>query len=260
MKPVIKTFIFVIVAPNLFMACGPVLYSNVGHNVPLFQEKGEFSGHASISGSDGAWSANGIGLQGAYSVSDKVALISSFYSLKEDKFEANDHEWEGNGTYFELGGGFFGGNPKKNFLYEIFAGMGSAGIKNQSRIREEYINVKYLKPFIQPSLAFSILYFELALTPRIAYLNYTAKDDFLFIQDGDQMNPIEYFNKNNNLILFEPGITIRAGFPAVKLEVLYNRSSLKEPLINYTLVNRNYFSFGLRFLISDRISKNKNRS
>ena len=42
--------------------------------------------------------ASGIGIQEAYSVSDKVALISSLYSMKGNDSENN--EWEGNGTRY----------------------------------------------------------------------------------------------------------------------------------------------------------------
>lgn len=250
MKTLPKVLICLIIS-NLFVACGPVLYSNVGQNVPLFQEKGEFSGQVSYSGSNGAWTADGIGIQGAYSVSDKVALISSFYSMKGDELE-EDNEWEGNGSYFELGGGLYGGNSKKKFLYEAFAGLGTGGIKNQSVINAgEFINVRYLKPFIQPSFAFSTRYFDLALTPRVAYLSYTSKDDFNILQDGEQVNPSEYFNNNDKKFLFEPGIMIRGGLPGVKLEFQYNYSTLGGQLDN-NLVNSGFFSLGLRVLISNR--------
>lgn len=261
MKPLLKFLICVLVVPNLFLACGPVLYSNVGHNVPLFQEKGEFSGQVSYSGSDGAWSASGIGIHGAYSVSDKIALISSFYAMNDDEVYDYDNEWEGNGSYFELGGGLFGGDPGKKFLYEAFAGIGTGSIQNQSLTnRVEFINTKYLKPFIQPSVAFSTQYFDIALTPRIAYLSYTSKDDFNIVKDGEQVNPDQYFGKNDNQFLFEPGIMIRGGLPGIKLEVQYNHSTLGEPLSEFSLVNADYLSIGLRFLISKRISQSKNNS
>lgn len=256
MKPLLKFLIYLLVVPNLFMACGPVLYSNVGHNVPLFQEKGEFSGQVAYSGSDGAWSASGIGIQGAYSVSDKVALLSSFYSMK-GREPGFDNEWEGNGSYFEIGGGLFGGDPEKMFLYEAFAGIGTGGIQNQSLTnRVEFINVKYLKPFFQPSVAFSSRYVDVALTPRIAYLTYTSKDDFNFVQDGgEELNPYQYFNKNDRKVLFEPGVMVRGGLPGIKLEIKYNFSTLGESSDEYSLVNNQFLSVGLRFLISNRITK-----
>src|SRR5690606_15803703 len=191
MNPLLILLNCVLVIPNLFMACGPVLYSNVGHNVPFFHEKGGVSGKISYVASDGGESASGIGIQGAYSVSDKVALISNFYSMKGDY--SGDNEWEGNGSYVEIGGGLFGGGSTKKFLYDAFAGIGTGSIKNQSVTNTEFINVKFFKPFIQPSFGFSSRYFDIALTPRVAYLAYTSKDDFKFVQDGDQLDPIQYF-------------------------------------------------------------------
>ncbi|HSI78077.1 MAG TPA: hypothetical protein VK957_19425 [Lunatimonas sp.] len=258
MKPLSKFIFGILVIPNLFMACGPVLYSNLGHNVPLLQEKGEFSGQVAYSGSDGAWSASGIGIHGAYSISDNVALISSFYAMKGDELNDDDNDWEGSGSYFELGGGLFGGDQLKMILYEAFAGIGIGGIQNQSLTnRAEFINTRFLKPFIQPSVAFSSRYFDVALTPRIAYLTYSSMDDFYFVQDSEQLNPREYFDRNNNRLLFEPGIMIRGGLPGIKLEIQYNHSTLGEPLSDYSLVNANFISLGLRFLISNRISQNK---
>ena len=245
-------FLFLFLAAASFYACGPVLYSNVGQNVPLLQEKGEFSGQFSYSASSGAWSADGIGLQGAYAVSEKVGIISSFSSLWGTD-ESQDYEWEGNGTYFELGAGLFGGKQENKFLYEAFAGVGSGSIKNSSLVnRGEFFNVKYLKPFIQPSVAFSTKYFELAFTPRIAYLTYTSQDDFNLVRNPEQLNTQDYFDENHNTVVFEPGIMIRGGFPGAKLELQYNHSSLKEPLEENSVINDEYFSIGLRFIIAGR--------
>lgn len=251
MKTIFRFFASVLVG-SILNSCGPVLYSNVGQNVPLLQEKGEFSGQFSYSASSGAWSADGIGLQGAYAISEKVGIISSFSSLWGTD-ESQDYEWEGNGTYFELGAGLFGGKQENKFLYEAFAGIGSGSIRNTSLVnRGEFFNVKYLKPFIQPSVAFSTKYFEMALTPRIAYISYTSQDDFQFGQNPEQIDPREYFDKNHNTMVFEPGIMIRGGFPGAKLELQYSYSTLKEPLEEYFVINSDYFSIGLRFIIAGR--------
>jgi len=245
-------FLSLVLAAASFYACGPVLYSNVGQNVPLLQEKGEFSGQVSYSASSGAWSASGIGFQGAYAVSEKVGIISSFSSLWGSD-DSPDYEWEGDGTYFELGAGLFGGKQENKFLYEGFVGIGSGSIRNTSLVnRSEFMNVKYLKPFLQPSIAFSTKYFELAVTPRIAYLTYTSQDDFNFGPNPEQLNPQEYFDENHNTVVFEPGIMIRGGFPGAKLELQYNHSSLKEPLEGNSVINDDYFSIGLRFIIAGR--------
>lgn len=251
MKTILKVLALVFCLSYL-SCCGPVLYSNVGQNVPLLQEQGEFSGQIAYSSSDAAWYANGIGIQGAYAITDKVAAIGSFYSMKGNDPYA-DEEWEGNGSYVEFGAGMFGGKPEQMFLYEAFLGVGSGSIKNESLINQgEYINVKYLKPFIQPSFAFSSKYFDLAFTPRIAYLTYTDKESFYFTQSGLPLTPDVYFEENDNKILFEPGIMIRGGLPGVKLELQYNYSTINGTFDENSLANKDFFSIGLRFLISER--------
>jgi hypothetical protein len=256
MKTILKV-LALIFSNMLFISCGPVLYSNVGQNVPLLQEKGEFSGQISLSESFGGWDASGVGLQGGYAISEKVAAIGSFYSMKGDDIN-DDNEWRGNGAYFELGAGFFGGNPEKKFIYEAYAGVGAGSIKNVNLTNPgDFINVKYLKPFIQPTVAFSTKYFDLALTPRIAYLTYTTQDDYNFDVDLEQLNPQEFFDKNSNTLVFEPGIMIRGGFPGAKLELQYNYSTLNGPSENFPVINSSFLSIGLRFLISERTYSKK---
>lgn len=231
-------------------ACGPVLYSNVGQNVPLLQEKGEFSGQIAYSETAGSWSASGVMFQGAYAVSDKVGIISSYYGMSD--VDDPDNEWDGSGSYFELGGGIYGGKPEKKFLYEAYGGIGFGSIRNKSLIvPHDYIDVHYLKPFIQPSFGFSTKYFDMALTPRIAYLGYTSQDDYLFAPSDDPYDPQEFF-ENSNKVVFEPGILVRGGFPGVKLEIQYNFSTIQEQSEDYFVNNEEHLSIGLRFLLSER--------
>ncbi|MFN3997059.1 hypothetical protein [Algoriphagus sp.] len=250
MRAIIKVLIVCYSVTNL-ISCGPILYSTVGQNVPLLQEKGEFSGQIGYGESSGVWSANGAGIQGAYAVSKNVGVISSFYSLGSDRDE--DYDWQGKGSYFELGAGIFGGIQNSKFRFEGFGGLGTGSIKNKSLERNsDFINVKYIKPFVQPSLAFSSKYFELAVTPRIVYLSYTSRDDFFFTPTADQINPNQFFDKNHNKIVFEPGIMIRGGFPGAKLELQYNFSNLKEASKEQSVIHNNYFSIGLRFVFANR--------
>ncbi|OOG76819.1 hypothetical protein [Algoriphagus sp. A40] len=253
MKTIFR-FLSPFVFGSILYSCGPVLYSNVGQNVPLLQEKGEFSGQVSYSSSDGAWVANGVGLQGAYAISDRVGVISSFYSLKGAENE--DDEWEGKGSYFELGVGLFGGNPDKKISYEGYAGVGTASIKNTSLINNgSTLHLNYIKPFIQSSIGFTTKYFDLALTPRISYLNITSGDDLQLVLDGMPINSGEFLDEINHKVMFEPGILIRGGFPQAKLEIQYNISTLKEPSEDYFLLNNEFVSIGLRFLISGRFAE-----
>jgi hypothetical protein len=260
MKTILKFISLAFVVTNLFMACAPVLYSNVGQNVPLLKEKGDFSAQVALAESDGGeeggWLGRGVGIQGAYAVSEKIAAIGSFYSMAG--VDDDDTDWQGNGSYFELGAGLYGGQPEKKFLYEVFLGLGSGSIKNSSVNANDYINVGYLKPFVQPSLAFSTKYFDMALTPRIAFLSYTKKDDYR-LANTEEYDPISYFEENNNQVLFEPGILFRGGFPSVKLELQINYSTVQGTSVDgFDLNNKWFNSIGLRFLIPSKTLENGN--
>lgn len=256
MKTIFRLLAMIFVGTSLY-SCAPVLYSNVGQNVPLLKEKGDFSAQIAYSESDGdnegGWLARGIGIQGAYAVSEKIAAIGSFYSM--NGADDDDTDWNGKGSYFELGAGWYGGQPEKKFLYEVFLGLGSGSIKNSAS--NDYINVNYLKPFVQPSLAFSTKYFDMALTPRIALLSYTKKDDYRLT--STEYDPASYFEENNNQILFEPGILFRGGFPSVKLELQFNYSTVQGTTFDdYSLNNKLFSSIGLRFLIPSKTLENGN--
>jgi len=243
----------------ILTGCGPVLYSNVGHNVPLLQEKGEFVGTLNFSSSSGAWTANGGAGKFGYALSDKIQVIGSFYAMSNVKDPEND-EWEGNGTYWELGSGWYGAMENPKFRYEAILGLGGSKIKNSSLInRGEYINSSYLKPFFQPSLGFISRYFEAALTPRITYLTFTQSNDYR-INLGDLTNSVDFFEAQNNKVVFEPGLTLRGGYEGVMLEIQYSYSFLKEHSDEYYLINNEFVSVGVRFLIGERDYSKINRS
>lgn len=233
------------------VGCGPVMYSTVGHNVPLFQEKGEFYGQIGYSSTNGAWTAEGVGAKAGYAVSDKIQLTSSFYSMKNFEDPGND-EWKGKGNYWEVGGGWYGGFTNPRFRYEAVGGFGSGKIKNTSRITSgEFINAKFIKPYVQPSVGFVSRYFEAAISPRISYLSYSDQEDFNLITEANQSLQ-EFFDVQSNKLVFEPGLTLRGGYQSVMLELQYSYSFLKESSPDYYLINNEYLSIGVRFLIGNR--------
>jgi hypothetical protein len=119
----------------------------------------------------------------------------------------------------------------------------------------DYIDVNYVKPFIQPSIGFSSKYFDLELTPRVAYLSYTSQNDYRLDPTTEPNSPRQFFEENHNTFIFEPGIMVRGGIPGVKLEIQYNFSTIREPSDSYFVNNQEFVSVGLRFLISERTSE-----
>lgn len=234
----------------VFGSCGPVLYSNVGQNVPMFLEKGEFSGsinYASSYGQD-VTDADGLGLQAAYAFSDKWAGILSYYSMKNASV-TEDEDWQAKGSYFEIGGGRYGSFGSKYFAYEVLGGIGFGGIKNNSNLNN--IDANIFKPFLQPSFGVISKYADFIITSRFGYVSYTS-NSYRLEDDNMRMQADKFFEEQKSSFVFEPGFTIRGGYKNIKIQIQYNFSSFKNEYDGFYPVNDNYGGIGLYFLISNR--------
>jgi hypothetical protein len=232
----------------LIQSCSPVVYSTTGHVVPLFREKGE----ATLSGGY-ATSNNGEGfhVQAAGAVSDKWALLTSVYTMSEKSSD----RWTGHGTYFEAGAGHFGSFGSDDvFIYETFAGIGFAGIKNT--YQSSRLDVNFIKPFIQPSIGISRKWFDVALTPRFGIVSYTSHE----IQTSDaayRAAAENFFDDQKTTFVFEPGLTLRVGAKNLKLQLQYNISTFSyhaeddNSNLNPS-INNQYIGIGLHYLLSAR--------
>lgn len=242
----------IVISEFLLQSCAPALYTNVGQNVPMFKKKGEVAfavGRGSTGNDHG--SAEGISMQAAAAVGKSTEIISSFYSMKNDGGDS-----EGSGNYFELGIGKFKYGEESKLTGEIIFGTGFGSIRNS--MGSDHINLKYVKPFIQPSGGFSSKVLDIAFTPRIALVSFTSKSER--ISDSQQQRSLDAFwNENKTSMVFEPGFTIRLGFQNVKLQFQYSHSSFNyewpDGTDRYSAVFDNFASFGAFVLISDRWKK-----
>jgi len=227
-------------------ACSPILYSTVGQNVPLFREKGEVALNAglAVSGNSNYFGTTGINVQLAVAPTNSLAVISSFYSLKES-------DGTGKGNYFELGIGKFKYNPKSNLTGEIFFGAGLGSIKSSPDGYQ--ISSDFLKVFIQPSGGFTSKVFDIAFTPRVGVVNFLSHKN-----EGNEQEINQFFSDKKTTVVFEPGITLRLGFKNVKLQYQYNYSTFNYNSNGYNdfdLVNDTFMSFNLYFLMTERWAK-----
>lgn len=96
MKTIDRFFILLATFSPWFFSCNPILYSNVGQNVPMFQNKDELVLNGGyVLTTVGEYSdADGVGVQAAYAVTDNLAAMGSFYSMSGIKDPDYD-EWEG---------------------------------------------------------------------------------------------------------------------------------------------------------------------
>jgi hypothetical protein len=231
--------------------CSPVMYSTVGQNVPMFKEKDELTinaAYAVVYGEDYT-DGNGLGIQAAYAISNKWAAMASYYNLNNLENPEED-EWNSHGSYFELGGGYYGAISKK-FRYEVFGGLGYGSISN--KVAMDNVDVSFLKPFIQPSAGFVTRYFDFIFTPRVSFITFTSYS--CNIRDKNlEMQANAFCEENKNALAIEPGFTMRIGADPVKLQLQYNRTSFDSSTPQIYPVNRDYFSIGLHILISNKLT------
>lgn len=260
MKTTYQLYAILLTSGLFYASCSPVLYSTIGQNVPMFTAKGEASLQAGYGASFGIdTDADGVALQAGYAVSDHVAFIGSYYSMKgkneQGYLGSAPSEWNSKGSYLEFGAGKYGTLKSNPFAWEVFAGMGTGTIKNE--MVNDYINVKILKPFMQPSFGYISNYVDIIFTPRLGLVSFTSHATNSSDPQQSQQTD-DFFKKNKNTFVFEPGITLRGGYQNMKVQLQYNYSTFKTDLQNNetTLANNEYFSIGVHYLISGRYKKN----
>lgn len=238
-----------------YSSCHPVLYSSVGQNVPMLQQKGEAALHVGYSESygEGSYIANetdgkGLAIQTAYAIDSSLALMGSFYSMK-NLSSPGPEDWISKGSYGEIGFGKFGGNKNHLISYEAFAGLGYGSIANT--LGSEHVDVKFWKPFVQPSIGYTTKYFDAIATLRMGLVSYSS-ESYSLTDPTYQQDTQTYFDQNKTTFVFEPGITLRGGFENFKIQVQYAYTSFEADNKDIAPVNKDFISIGAFFLISNR--------
>lgn len=229
-------------------SCVPVFYSNVGQNVPLFRGKGEVflaGGLSATYNKNDYTDAEGLNVMAAAAVDSNMAVLCSFYSLKSSG-DSQSNEWSGKGNYFELGIGLFERGKTSRLNGEIFVGLGYGTI-NSTDNYNTHINLKFLKPFIQPSGGFSTGALDIAFTPRIGLVQYVSNS-----------GARDFFAEKKSTLVFEPGVTVRLGYRNVKLQYQFTYSTFKYSFDQGgNPINSHHESLSVAIMISDRWTNRK---
>jgi hypothetical protein len=234
---------------SLVVGCAPVPYATVGQNVPLFHQKGEYS----LTGAYGETNdAHGLSIQAAASVHDHWAITSSYYSLVAKT--NGDAEWRGRGSYVEFGAGNFGRlGTRKHLVYEAMAGIGFGKIENYNETSTA--DVRFVKPFIQPSIGYTSKWFDAAFTPRLVIISFS---DFNYNSpDPAEQDIIEQMMADEKTnVAFEPGFTVRTGYKGLKLQLQLNFSTFSpwddDDVAGEVNVNDTFLSVGLNYQLTRR--------
>lgn len=247
-----KIFHIIILFISIAFASCNAYYVPALVNSPMFEEKNEASINASVG-------TNGYNFQGAYSITNNLAIMANSKFFKKKTYE----DW---GYYreslnisrnAELGVGYYR-KLIEEFKFEFFSGLGygenSLDFINYKNDTNNYFYRNY-SFFIQPSIGASKNTIEAVLSLKINGLT-VRSNTFLG----------EYKDKPYTAFL-EPAFTLRYGFKNVKF---FNQFGMSLPTINhklfdytfkfYTDINAYqflYFSFGANIKIAPRYNTKK---
>lgn len=212
--------------------CSPIYYVPNTQNVPVIKEKGQTNVSIGLNSSE---STDGFELQGAYGLTDKIAL-----QFNTDWVKSNEGDSNGSGSIVEFGPGYYK-KLSEHVVFETYGLFGFGGLKYEENSGNfQNINAKFFRVGLQPSISFSSKYFIASLSTRLAHLKYNSVSGNYY--------DVDYLKANNSFWLIEPALTLQAGSEDVKLFVqLQFSDNLTDP---YFMQDDTLISLGLKFNIN----------
>ena len=195
-----------------FASCSPKFYTPNTQNVPLISGKG--MGTVTAAGN-----ANQVEFQGAYGVTDKIAIqANGGLFIPSDLDNGNG----GSGRFLEVGGGYFKAIDP-NWVFETYALLGIGRFENHlpSTVSSNPqttgdLSGNLLRVGIQPNFGYKSKYFSAAISSRFVHLGYSnVKGDLIF----DNQVQAAYLSQNSSQFLMEPALTVRGGLEKIKLQL-----------------------------------------
>ncbi|MGV6844636.1 MAG: hypothetical protein ACWA42_00735 [Lutibacter sp.] len=205
-KTILLSFVIITFSIS-FSNCEHYYYVPNAQNVPLFKKKNKTKINIALSGQS---DSKGIDAQIATAVTDHVGIIANLISVS-----GRDGKEFGDGTFFEIGTGYF--KPLgQNFVFETYGGVGLGSVKNYYDPGNS--KAKLTRYFIQPSIGYTTRGFEIALSSRLANLNYGSISNS---PELDGNTDLEYLKNHKSSILLEPALTIRTGWDKFKIQLQF---------------------------------------
>lgn len=224
-------------------SCNRYYYKPSVQNVPLFSQKDETRLTASYSGGD---EVKSLELQGAYSLGHHLAIMGNYMYAKGGK---TDNNW-GKGYYLDAAAGYY--NPfYGDFVFEVYGGL---GLSNQHQKYGDASNstsdLSFYKIYAQPSIGIKRRGLEVAVSGRVAWLNFTRVSNKVQTSDWmfEQVNDI---NHHRSSFLLEPALTTRWGWNRLKVQIqVSDLINLNNPDLAFV---KGQASIGLQFGIGPKV-------
>lgn len=207
----------------LLGSCTHFYYGPNSNNIPLLQKKGDGRAMAAIASSD---ETTGFEFQTAYAFSSHVGSMINLYTAagnRETSLSSRSRVEKGSGTIGEIGVGYFTMvKGAENWIFETYAGAGSGSVNNEYGNAEKS-KVNLSRVFIQPSIAYSNGWGDLAFSSRFSHVNFTVKQADVR-SNTRQQSELLYIANNRNHLFWEPSILLRFGFRNAKVQFQVTRS------------------------------------
>lgn len=227
-------------------------YTPIIQNVPLFNDKNQFSGY--LAGSFGTVNSC-FEIQTGFSLPGHVALTANYMT------GGNNHSSEyyddfARINYFESSLGFY--RSFENIgVFEIYSGYGRGfqrhaftSWQSWSLESDGAADMSFSKIFIQPDIGIKKGWMEAAFSCRLTRLNFSEIRINNTVYHLDELNILK---QNSTPWLVEPAFTFRGGSKSVKgqIQVLFTGNLTN----SYLKFERFRFNIGLYFSLSKKQSK-----
>jgi len=196
----------------IFLTGCVTLYEPNAIHSPLLKEKKELNTSASL-GLSGCGLFN---LQTAYAISNHTGVIFDGMYHNRQVSSADSSVEKLNIIFGEAGAGYFTtfGN-KKNGLFQCYSGGGYGITSDKMNNADQFypeVNAKYFNIFIQPGLAFTSEYFEVAFDLRVNYVRLFNIHAYLYDKFEWWNTDFKFYSDTAiDFMNLEPAITIKVG-------------------------------------------------
>ncbi len=193
----------------------------------------------------GSVEVGGMGVEGAYALSDRLRIHAGAASLTGMKM-------------FDAGGSY--AVPLGRFgMMDIGAGWGRGWVHRSQTIGTSFgttshrLEARWDRPFIQPSIGYSSLRFEIVAGARVGWLHHSQFRDHLEpALPGTAIKPFaDDPTVGGTRLLIEPSCAIRFGGPRFRFEIQYTHTTQHGAKLDMT---NHDLSMGLVMKLIDRSS------
>lgn len=260
MKPNLLFIIAIISVVGV--SCVPYsYYTSSPHQVPMFEEKGEFS-------AQGTASSNGLlDLQAAYAITSHIAVMGGGALNVSKPVSPADR---GSGNHFNLAAGYFSPLLEGNTIFQIYGGAERGaynfGYTSYDHYDHAYVDngtaqVVFNKFYLMPSLGYTHSLFDIAFSLRVGHLSFPVIENSIIDENSYEYLVWENDRNIKSTVRIEPAITWRIGWEHVKLQAQMGWSFYKSDISRIDffggdLFRRHfyptYFNVGLYFIITNR--------